>query len=131
MSIFIARRRNIFRLSRVVAYNSTCPTLEVFGNVLGGENLTEKDPTFQTFKAWHNAVNTINLDLNQESREALATSLSTHVHKNCTFHPPTYYSHWTGRDEFILIISCVTEVFGKSFKYGRQWISSNGREWAL
>ena len=27
--------------------------------------------------------------------------------------------------------SCVSEVFGPSFEYGRQWLSDDGREWAL
>lgn len=38
---------------------------------------------------------------------------------------------WTGRDETCLLLSCVAEVFGPSFRYGRQWLSEDGREWAL
>ena len=45
--------------------------------------------------------------------------------------PPTYFTPWTGRDETCLLLSCVAEVFGPSFKYGRQWLSEDGHEWAL
>ena len=31
----------------------------------------------------------------------------------------------------LLLLSCVSEVFGKSFTYGRQWVSPDGRDWAL
>ena len=30
-----------------------------------------------------------------------------------------------------LLLCSAAEVFGTSFKYGRQWLSDDGREWAL
>lgn len=56
--------------------------------------------------------------------------LSPHVDIKCKFYPPTYFKHWEGRDEFLLLIGCVSEVFGKSFQYHRQWLSNDGKEWA-
>ena len=57
--------------------------------------------------------------------------LKPHVDPACVFKPPTYYKPWTGRDETLLLLSCVSEVFGNSFTYGRQWLSDDGQEWAL
>ena len=51
--------------------------------------------------------------------------------KDCVFKPPTYYKAWTGRDETLMLLEAVSEVFGPSFTYGRQWLSDDGREWAL
>lgn len=53
------------------------------------------------------------------------------VHPQAVFKPPTYYSAWTGRDEMMLLLGTVSEVFGTSFQYGRQFLSDDGREWAL
>ena len=53
------------------------------------------------------------------------------VDDECVFKPPTYYSNWKGGDETTLLLGCAAEVFGESFTYGRQWISDDGRDWAL
>jgi hypothetical protein len=47
------------------------------------------------------------------------------------FRPPTYFKPWVGRDETLLLLGCVSDVFGESFTYHRQWLSEDGREWAL
>jgi hypothetical protein len=100
------------------------------GNVLGGENCCPK--AFETFKAWHDVVSVGVTDKpDQKQLEAAADKFANHVDEKILFSPPTYFKPWVGRDEFITIISCVGEVFGKSFKYGRQFISPDGRDWAL
>ena len=52
--------------------------------------------------------------------EATKDLMYSRVDKMCKFYPPTYHTPWEGRDEFLLIIECVSEVFGPSFTYGRQ-----------
>ena len=47
------------------------------------------------------------------------------------FRPPTYFKPWTGGDETTVLLSCAAEVFGESFTYKRQWLSADGRDWAL
>ena len=31
----------------------------------------------------------------------------------------------------LVLLGCVGDVFGKSFTYGRQWLSDDGHQWAL
>lgn len=90
--------------------------------MLGGDkpNLEAK----KTLIGWHLAVH----DLQAES---LDKYLRARVAKDVIFSPPTYFKPWKGRDEFLVIIGEVGGVFGKSFTYGRQWISPDCREWAL
>ena len=57
--------------------------------------------------------------------------LLPHMEPDCVFRPPTYYTPWTGKHETCLLLSCVAEVFGTSFRYGRQWLSEDAHEWAL
>ena len=90
---------------------------------LGGERCSE--PAAATFRAWHAAVD-----------QAMAGGdpvplLRPHVHDECVFRPPTYYKAWTGGDETLLLLHCVSEVFGESFRYSRQWLSPTGHDWAL
>jgi hypothetical protein len=96
--------------------------LKVFGNVLGGDkpNIEAK----KTLIAWHLVVH----DLKAES---LDKYLRDRVVKDCIFSPPTYFTPWKGRDELLVILQSVGEVFGESFTYGRQWVSPDCREWAL
>ena len=63
--------------------------------------------------------------------EAIKKNMYDCVDSKCKFYPPTYFTAWEGRDEMLLLLSCVSEVFGKSFTYGRQWVSPDGRDWAL
>ena len=82
----------------------------------GGENM---DPRARaTFEAWHNAVD--EAMRGDTPSEATKTAMRDRVDKKCKFYPPTYHTAWEGRDEFLLLIECVSEVFGKSFTYGRQ-----------
>ena len=90
---------------------------------LGGERCT--DPAAATFRAWHGAI-----------KGAMrggdpAPLLRPHVHDECVFRPPTYYKPWVGGDETLLLLTCVSGVFGTSFTYGRQWLSPDGHDWAL
>lgn len=91
---------------------------------LGGERCT--DPAAATFRAWHVAVN----DAMKGGVDGLPL-LRPHVHDECVFRPPTYYAPWVGGDETLLLLTCVSEVFGTSFTYGRQWLSPDGHDWAL
>lgn len=102
-----------------------------FGDaVLGGEKIDIR--ALETFRAWHGCVSVgCSDEVNSKSLEAATEKLRPMVHDNCKFSPPTYWKPWVGRDEFLVIISSVGEVFGQSFKYGRQWLSPDGRDWAL
>ena len=81
-----------------------------------------------TFEAWHRAVSDSTSGASAASE--LEAVLGPHVHPRCVFRPPTYYGSWTGRDETLMLLGAVSEVF-HDFKYGRQWLSDDGREWAL
>lgn len=45
--------------------------------------------------------------------------------------PPTYFKAWVGKEEFLTLIGSVSEVFGPSFTYHRQFVSPDGSDWAL
>ena len=95
--------------------------------VFGGEKAS---PTCtNTFEAWHSSVNAVMYQ--GGSVDELHRTFAPHVDPQCIFRPPTYFTPWHGRDETLLILGCVSQVFGQSFKYGRQWLSPDGREWAL
>ena len=91
---------------------------------LGGERCT--DAAAATFRAWHVAV-----DDAMKGGVAGLPLLRPHLHDQCVFRPPTYYAPWVGGDETLLLLTCVSEVFGTSFTYGRQWLSPDGHDWAL
>lgn len=81
--------------------------LRVHGNVLGGEAITAGAK--QTFEAWHHALNKAKADPSTPQSE-LEDGLLERVHEKVHFHPPTYFKHWEGRDEFVLLIKTVSEV---------------------
>ena len=83
----------------------------------------------ETFAVWHECVKAA-----VEGTAApgwLRKKLAQHVSEGAKFSPPTYYSSYTGRDQLLLLLETATEVFGSSFRYHRQWLSDDGREWAL
>lgn len=93
----------------------------------GGANASQACKT--TFSAWHETVGAaLSTDC---AAEDSVQRLRPHIHPDCVFKPPTYFKAWHGRDEALLLLSCVGDVFGTSFRYGRQWLSDDGREWAL
>ena len=98
-----------------------------YGNVLGGERCNPA--AFNAFKAWHEALDMKMTD--NSSDDDIYKVMAPHVAAKVKFHPPTYFAVWEGRDKFLLLISCVGEVFGPSFEYGRQWLSPDGKSWAL
>eukprot|EP00697_Spironema_sp_BW2_P000197 gnl/Spiro4/10264_TR5457_c0_g1_i1.p1 gnl/Spiro4/10264_TR5457_c0_g1~~gnl/Spiro4/10264_TR5457_c0_g1_i1.p1 ORF type:complete len:220 (+),score=50.26 gnl/Spiro4/10264_TR5457_c0_g1_i1:40-699(+) len=106
----------------------TAPDLSSFGTVLGGERICPK--AHATFVQWHEAVRKGTAP-DPADRTFDTSLLLRYVAPRCIFRPPTYYKPWEGRDEFVMIITAVSEVFGPSFRYGRQWLSPDGREWAL
>lgn len=82
----------------------------------------------ETFKAWHAALDHC---LTQGDSAAGMRLLRPRVHSGCVFRPPTYFQPWVGREETLCLLGAVSEVFGPSFRYGRQWLSDDAREWAL
>jgi len=105
--------------------------LSQYGTVLGGEKICPK--ALKTFEVWHQCVSAAINAENQsaDAKTVMVQTLSKQVDEKCRFYPPTYFKHWEGKDEFLVLISSVSEVFGPSFTYGRQWLSPNGRDWAL
>ena len=99
--------------------------LKKFGNVQGGTQITKASTA--TFQQWHACLDQAMLP--GARGEDIAKDLYPHVAPACKFHPPTYYTAWEGRDEFLLLIGSVSEVFGPSFSYGRQWLSDDGKDW--
>ena len=110
--------RRVFRASF-----STLSSTKVFG----GANASPAAKA--TFDAWHQAADSV-MHGGVGVEPAMAM-LIPHVHDECIFRPPTYYKPWVGRNETLTILGCVSEVFGPSFQYGRQWLSEDGLEWAL
>ena len=96
-------------------------------NVFGGGDAAPAAAA--AFAKWHSAVDLV-LHGEADTAEAMA-SLRPHMDPQCVFRPPTYYKPWHGRDETLLLLGTVGEVFGSSFEYGRQWLSDDAREWAL
>jgi len=109
-----------------VRYFGTTPqprALSDYGTVYGGS--CASDGAIASFAAWHAAV-----DAAMKGGDAAAL-LRPVMHTSCVFRPPTYYQPWTGGEECMLLLQAVSEVFGPEFKYGRQWLSDDAREWAL
>ena len=100
--------------------------LSRYGAVLGGARMDEA--CARAFDTWHGCV----AGAKQEVGAPLALErLRDVVADDCVFKPPTYYTPWAGGDETTVLLACAAEVFGPSFSYGRQWVSEDGREWAL
>ena len=87
------------------------PSLSKMGKVLGGERI--ESSSMETFTMWHESLEKVIADPN--SSEATMKNFHKHVHPEVMFHPPTYITPWKGRDEFLLLMTCVSEVFGSSF----------------
>jgi hypothetical protein len=117
-------RRQYLRLRHFRWMSSEKVLLSSFGEVLGGEKISPV--AFETFQAWHHC-----LKMSMSGQPLSEQNFGQYVDDKCKFSPPTYFTSWTGRDEFITIISCVSEVFGPSFTYKRQWLSPDGHDWAL
>jgi hypothetical protein len=103
-----------------------------FGQGLcGGGNITPA--AYQTLEIWHEAVSygTGKIPLEGNTKVEIMKKLSSRVHSDCIFSPPTYFQCWKGKEEFLCIIESVSEVFGPSFEYQRQWLSEDGHDWAL
>ncbi len=131
MRSVIPRARTVAR--RLLSSNAVPPVSSVpsdlskYGEVLGGRSITPG--ALETFQAWHEGVTAV-----MEGRGDLSgieALLSPRVNDDVKFYPPTYFNHWTGRDEFIVLMTCVSEVFGTSFTYGRQFLSEDGLDWCL
>ena len=106
--------------------------LSKYGNVLGGEIFVPE--ALDTFITWHQCVSMAmqhGPTIDNAAKVTMEQKLRSRVDDKCKFYPPTYFSHWTGGDEFVLLISAVSEVFGSSFRYDRQWLSPDGLDWAL
>lgn len=119
-------------VSRYFSSTISVRDLQRYGKVSGGQNITPI--ALKTFEIWHEAVDygtgkkQVSSSLNKEE---IMKKFSNYVHPKCIFSPPTYYQSWEGKDEFLCIIESVSEVFGPSFEYHRQWLSDDGHDWAL
>lgn len=111
------------------------PPTETAMLVLGGRNAIA--PCKKAFRDWHTCVHKMMSSVGQsegydsETQAMFDQFVQDHVHENVMLAPPTYFATYTGRGPFSVILSCVAQVFGKTFKYHRQWLSDDGREWAL
>jgi len=105
--------------------------LQRFGNVLGGERATSR--TLKTFIDWHECVSMVmsGKGEGEESRSKFERFVKENVSEKVLFCPPTYFGTYTGRMPFSAILQTVGQVFGPKFKYMRQWLSPDGREWGL
>ena len=83
------------------------------GRVLGGDAATPE--ALRTFEVWHRCVEEMAKDKTVSPQTF--DSFRDCVHEKVVFSPPTYYKPWEGRDEFMVLIECVGEVFGPSFTY--------------
>eukprot|EP00928_Gymnodinium_smaydae_P073549 TRINITY_DN56738_c0_g1_i1.p1 TRINITY_DN56738_c0_g1~~TRINITY_DN56738_c0_g1_i1.p1 ORF type:complete len:180 (-),score=34.20 TRINITY_DN56738_c0_g1_i1:37-576(-) len=83
-----------------------------------------------TLAAWHRAVE-VAIQGGEGNATDVKAALASHVSSSVVFKPPTYFKPWQGRDVFLVLIETVSEVFGKSFRYRREWISPDGRDWCL
>lgn len=96
------------------------------GAVFGGGRMDQA--TRETFDVWHDLVGAVAAG---RAADVDASRLRTIIADDCTFRPPTYFKPWEGGDEAAVLLGCAAEVFGDSFAYSRQWLSEDGREWAL
>merc|ERR1740123_811579 len=88
------------------------------GNVFGGQSANSACQ--QTFELWHRAVRERNLLL-----------MRPRMARDCVFHSPTVNRPFHGRDALCIVLETVSEVFGESLSYERQWLSADARHWAL
>ena len=110
--------------------------LREFGNIFGGTSLLPQCEA--AFKRWHECVRSmmmLSADSTSADEDATQTLfegfVSAHVHDDVELCPPTYFATYTGKGPFAVILQTVATVFGPSFTYHRQWLSDDGREWAL
>ena len=103
------------------------------GNVLGGSDILPGCRA--AFEKWHACVSNImtgGADSSTiETQRAFDEFVRDHVHDEVLLDPPTYNGTYTGKNVFRVILFTVGQVFGPSFNYHRQWLSNDGREWAL
>lgn len=109
--------------------SSTTTDLAAFGTVLGGAEMDSA--TENTFVVWHSLVEDVMAGKATSIDAKSMDSLRGVVADDCVFKPPTYFKPWVGGDETTVLLSCAAEVFGDSFTYKRQFLSPNGRDWAL
>ena len=102
-------------------------SLSDFGNVHGATEAT--DETLAVFHAWHESIRV------ELAGGSAADVMRPHVAVDCVFKPPTYFKPWKGAEEVMLILGTAGHVLGgpdgTNFSYGRQWLSDDGRHWAL
>ncbi len=123
-------RRGLIRVGAAAARRAhSTQATQIFGGTDASESCR------RTFDAWHAAAKVTlasagDASYDESAAEALRL-VEPHFHERCVFRPPTYYKPWEGRAETLLLLGQVSQVFGPSFRYGRQWLSDDGREWAL
>eukprot|EP00927_Polykrikos_kofoidii_P057168 TRINITY_DN51282_c0_g1_i1.p1 TRINITY_DN51282_c0_g1~~TRINITY_DN51282_c0_g1_i1.p1 ORF type:complete len:233 (-),score=49.58 TRINITY_DN51282_c0_g1_i1:32-730(-) len=78
---------------------------------------------------WHDivtaAVENSGLSVRNAAAEDLARErLDLLLHDQVSFWPPTYWNHYVGKPMAMLILPEVSSVFGKSFRYHRQFLDA-------
>ena len=118
-------------IARIGTPTRTLSSLSSHGNILGGSSICPNAE--ETFRTWHTTANLMMSGGKDENigEQQMHAKLRNHFHDAVKFYPPTYHNNWTGADETLVLLRCVSEVFGDSFRYKRQWLSDNGREWCL
>ena len=99
-----------------------------FGNVLGGERASPQ--ALKAFSEWHECVSMV-MSGDTADIARFERFVAAHVRKDVLFCPPTYFGTYTGRAPFSAILQTVGQVFGPKFKYLRQILSPDAREWFL
>ena len=89
-----------------------------------------------TFRTWHKCVRAMMQAIEGTENDTAAEShfelfVNDHVADDVMLAPPTYFATYTGKGPFAVILTSVAKVFGTTFTYHRQWLSADGREWAL
>lgn len=119
------RKRGLASLPNRSGAAPTLSSLKAeFGCINGGHEASET--TLRTLYAWHSAVHEVAAGTGDGRAH-----LEGVVAADAIFRPPTYFTPWKGREEMLTILECVGAVFGPEFKYGRQWLSDDGKDWAL
>jgi len=110
-------------------------SLRQYGNVLGGSRIS--DACRSAFEQWHGCVKAMMSaiadpeKLEERAEARFMKFVGKHVDDSVELCPPVYYSTYTGKGPFSVILTSVAKVFGTTFTYHRQWLSDNGQEWAL
>jgi hypothetical protein len=89
--------RSLARLSSSVATRDVA-SLKKYGNVVGGSGAMH-GPSVTTFESWHNVLENAMMNPESDTAAAMKEHFGPHVADGVKFYPPTYFTHWEGKDE--------------------------------